>query len=354
MIKKLLFTYFFLYCIEIFAQIGGNSTYTFLNLSNSARVAALGGQSISINDNDFNFVYHNPALLNSKMAKNAIYNYVHYFSDINYSYCAYADTFKRVGTVAAGIHYMNYGKFTKANEFGNITGKFKAYEIAFNMFYARPVFDSLLTAGINLKTIYSQLETYTSYGVAFDFGLNYQSADRLLSVSFVAKNIGTQLKPYYENNFEPLPFDLQLAVSQKLEHAPIRLSLLLHNLHIWDLTYDKKSNQPYSATPNNNSNNEKYNFNIADNILRHSIVSAEFIPTKNFILMLGYNHKRRKEMAVETRPFLVGFSAGVFIKISKIRFSYGFAVYHLAGASQHFSINLNLSDFYKKKLKAKG
>ncbi len=346
--KKLLLTYLFLYSVGVFAQVGGNSTYNFLNLSNSARVAALGGQNISINDNDLNFVYHNPALLNSKMAKNIVLNYVNYFSDINYGYIAYADNFKKIGTAAAGLHYINYGKFIKADELGNITGEFKAFELALNLFWSLPVLDSMFTTGINLKPVYSQLETYKSFGIACDLAANYQSKDKLLSASLVVKNIGSQIKPYYGNNYEALPFDIQLGVSQRLEHAPLRISLLLHHLYKWDLTYNKSSNLAYTDIADNTTYNNKYSFNIADNILRHSIISAEFIPTENFIIMLAYNHKRRKEMAVETRPFLVGFSAGIYIKISKLTISYGHAIYHLAGASQHFSINLNLADFYHR------
>ncbi len=348
MIKKLLLTYLILYSISSIAQVGGNATYTFLNLTNSARVAALGGQNISINDNDLNFVYHNPALLNSKMAKNMVLNYVNYFSDVNYGYIAYADKFNKIGTAAAGLHYINYGKFVKADELGNITGEFKAFELALNLFWSLPVLDSLFTAGINLKPIYSQLESYKSFGLACDLAANYQSKNKLFSASLVIKNIGSQIKPYYQNHYEPIPFDIQIGISNKLEHAPLRLSLLLHHLHKWDLTYNKNSNLAYTTIIDNTSEKNKYNFNIADNILRHSIISAEFIPTKNFIIMMAYNHQRRKEMAVETRPFLVGFSAGVYIKISKFTISYGHAIYHLAGASKHFSLNLNLADFYRK------
>ncbi len=337
-----------MYGVGVFAQIGGNSTYNFLNLSNSARVAALGGQNISINDNDLNFVYHNPALLNSKMAKNIVLNYVNYFSDINYGYVAYADNFQKIGATAAGLHYINYGKFVKADELGNITGEFKAFELALNLFWAVPILDSLFTAGINLKPIYSQLESYKSFGMACDLAANYQSKDKLSSASLVIKNIGSQIKPYYHNHYEAIPFDIQLGVSQKLEHAPIRVSLLLHHLNKWDLTYNKNSNIAYTTTIDKTSDKNKYSFNIADNIFRHSIISAEFIPSKNFIIMLAYNHQRRKEMAVETRPFLVGFSAGTYIKISKFTISYGHAIYHLAGASQHFSLNIHLADFYNR------
>ncbi len=348
-IKKLLLTYIFLQVIEVFAQIGGNSVYSFLNLSNSARVAALGGQSISIADNDLNLVYNNPALLSEDMSKHLAFNYIDYFADVNYGYVSYADNFHRIGTLAFGLQYVDYGKFTKANEFGNITGKFKAFDLALNLFYSFPLFDSLFRAGVNFKPIYSKLENYTSYGLACDFGINYQSANKLFSSSFVIKNIGSQLKPYYHSHYEALPFDMQIAVSQKLEHAPIRFSLLLHSLHKWDLTYDKNSNLAYTSVVNNDENEEKYSFNIVDNIFRHSIVSAELLASENFIIMLGYNHKRRQEMSVATRPFLVGFSAGVYIKISKFRIGYGSAIYHLAGASQHFSVSCNLNDFIKRK-----
>jgi hypothetical protein len=44
---------------------------------------------------------------------------------------------------------------------------------------------------------------------------------------------------------------------------------------------------------------------------------------------------------------MVGFSYGFGIKISKFHLSYGRATYHLAGASNHFSISTNFSSFYK-------
>lgn len=348
-VKKLLLVSFLLvFSFFLRAQVGGNSTYAFLKLTNSARIAALGGQNISINDEDLNFVFHNPALLSSAMSKHLVLNYVNYFAGINYGYVAFAKEYGNVGTFAAGLHYINYGKFIKADETGQITGEFKAFEMALNLFWARPLFDSLLTIGANLKPIYSQLESYKSFGLAFDAGVNYSSKDKLFSASLVVKNVGTQLKPYYKGHYEPIPFDLQIGLTKKLEHAPFRFSALLHHLHKWDLTYDKNSNLAYTSETGDEVNNEKYEFNIFDNVLRHSIFSFEFIPSKNFVVMAGYNHQRRKEMVVATRPALVGFSWGIYLKISKLRLSYGQAIYHLAGASNHFSLNLNFGDFYKR------
>jgi len=339
----------FVISANLFAQIGGTSTYNFLKLTNSARIAALGGENISISDGDLNFVFHNPALLTNSMNSNLVLNYVNYFAGINYGYTAFAKDFNKTGTFAAGLHYINYGKFVKADNTGKITGEFKAFELALNLFWSQSIIDSLLRIGINLKPVYSQLETYKSFGLALDVGIHYQSSRKYFSAGLVLKNMGTQIKPYYQDNYEKLPFDFEIGLSQKLEHAPFRFSFLYHHLNKWDLTFDKNSNQAYTSSNNQGTEQGKYEFNVFDNFFRHSIISAEFIPSKNFILMIGYNHQRRKEMMVSTRPFLVGYSWGIFLNISKIKLSFGQSIYHLAGASNHFSISFNLSDFYKSK-----
>ena len=69
------------------AQLGGNATYAFLNLTNSARVASLGGKVVSIWDDDLNLSFHNPSNLHEGMSNHLVMNYVNYFSDINYRIC---------------------------------------------------------------------------------------------------------------------------------------------------------------------------------------------------------------------------------------------------------------------------
>jgi len=344
-----LFVLLVFFGISSIGQVGGSSTYGFLKLTNSARVAAIGGQNISIADGDLNFVYHNPALLNKSMSSNLVLNYVNYFAGINYGYTSFAKDFNRLGVFAAGLHYINYGKFIKADPSGKITGEFKAFELAINLFWAKPIIDSMLTLGVNVKPIYSQLETYNSFGLALDAGINYQSKNHLFSGSLVIKNIGTQLKPYYPGNYEPLPFDIQIGISQRLEHAPFRFSVLYHHLFKWDLTYNIYGNPSFTSTTSQGVDQKEYEFNIFDNFFRHTIFGLEFLPSKNFVVMLGYNHQRRKELMLPTRPFLVGFSWGIYLNISKIKLSFGQSIYHLAGSSNHFSVSFNLDDFYKSK-----
>jgi len=60
---KIITLFLLLLCQIALAQKGGESTYSFLGLANAARVAALGGEVVSIRDGDINMVFHNPALL---------------------------------------------------------------------------------------------------------------------------------------------------------------------------------------------------------------------------------------------------------------------------------------------------
>jgi hypothetical protein len=332
---------------QLSAQLGGNSTFAFLNLTNSARVASLGGKVVSLWDDDLNLPFHNPSLLHKGMSKQLVLNYVNYFSDINYGYVSYARSYEGVGNFALGLHYINYGKFTAADNVGNITGEFKAAEYAFNMFYSRAL-DSSFSIGVNLKPVYSVLETYRSFGLVADIGLNFTNRDKLFSAGLVLRNVGVQIKPYHDGHREPVPFEILIGLSQKLRHAPFRFSLVGHNLQKPDLTYKDpaKKNEEFDPITGEPIPENKF-AKFGDNLMRHLIFGVEFIPFENFYLRVGYNYQRRQEMKISSRVAMVGFSYGFGIKISRFHLSYGRATYHLAGASNHFSIATSLSSRYQ-------
>jgi hypothetical protein len=117
---------------KVFGQIGGENTYDFLNLTNSARMAALGGNQVALSDSlDLNVSYNNPSLLRSEMKNMLAMNYVDYFAGINYGYAAYSFGTPLPGNFAVGMHYINYGKFIEALPNGEKTGaSFTAAEYA--------------------------------------------------------------------------------------------------------------------------------------------------------------------------------------------------------------------------------
>lgn len=327
------------------AQKGGESTYSFLGLTNSARVAALGGELVSLMDDDINLVFHNPGLLTSGMHNHLTVNYVNYFAGVNYGYASYGYSLEDIGNFALGMHYVNYGTFDRTDELGQSQGTFRASEYAMNLVYSRQFLDSSLTAGVNLKPIFSSFEQYSSFGVAVDLGVSYHHRATLTTVGLVLKNIGTQITSYTGNR-EKLPFEIQAGITQGLEHAPFRFSMTLQHLERWDLSYTLPDEQE-SVTVGNEA--KKSGFDVfGDKLMRHVVFGVELLIGQNFHVDLGYNYKRRKEMKVNVRPGMVGFSMGFGFRVSKFHFAFGRASYHLAGGTNHFSLTTNLSDFYRK------
>ena len=70
------------------AQVGGDNVYEFLNLSASARITGLGGNLITVKDDDVALAYANPATLNSRMHQAISFNYNFHVADINNGYFA--------------------------------------------------------------------------------------------------------------------------------------------------------------------------------------------------------------------------------------------------------------------------
>ncbi|HBX53663.1 MAG: hypothetical protein A2275_03700 [Bacteroidetes bacterium RIFOXYA12_FULL_35_11] len=322
------------------AQVGGNSVYDFINLPNSARVSSLGGNNISLNDHDLNLPFYNPSLLTDSMHHQVVMNFSNYFAGINYGYASFAHKYNDYGVFAAGIQYVNYGSFRETDETGQELGNFKSSEYNFNLMWAKPVLDSMFTVGANLKTVYSEMYQFYSSALLLDAGLTYHLQKWQMNAALVIKNAGFQLKPYHDSNREPMPFDIQMGLTKKLKHAPIRFSFTFHNLLKPDLTYELQ-------TADTSSKKSKF-LVVSDKVLRHVIIGVELLPVKNFFLNIGYNHQRRMELQIETRPYLSGISWGFGFKISKFRFSYGRARYHLAGATNNFSVGMNIDDFYKR------
>ena len=272
--KKLLFIFFIsVLSISAFPQIGGNNTYEFLNLPISARVTALGGSLISTRDNDLNVSLTNPALLTDSMNNNMALSYINYVGDIKYGYASYAKSFKKIGLICGGIQYLNYGRFIRADESGNTDGTFGANEMSFNLSYARSILDSNLNVGVTLKTIYSNLDTYSSLGSAVDLGAVYAIPSKELTFAAVIKNAGRQWKPYISGNREKLPFEIQLGLSKKLKHVPFRLSMVYENLEKWDLTYLDPANPVLTVDPLTGESIKQNKYKIlGDKLMRHIVI----------------------------------------------------------------------------------
>jgi hypothetical protein len=324
------------------------STYEFLNLPNSARIASLGGDYLAIYDNDITLALANPSLISKDMHNNLGFSFVDYYTDINYGYAQYGRSFEKVGTFVATMQFINYGKFDRADETGQRNGTFSAGEYALNIGWGRRLAPHW-SIGANIKGIYSTFEAYTSWGLAVDVAGSYIHEDAGFAASLIARNIGLQLTGYYDNQTHPLPFELQFGLSQGLKHLPLRFSFLYHTMQKWDLTYEDPLVVAENTDPITGEVQEQGGFaDFGDKLMRHIVLGAELNITKFLSIRGGYNYGRRQDNGVTSKMSTVGFSWGIGLRISKFHFSYARSRYHLAGSPNYITLTFNLQEFKTK------
>lgn len=332
-----------------YGQVGGNGVFKFMNMPNSARIAAMGGNFLTIYDNDITLTYANPSLINEKNHNNLGLSFVNYFAGINYGFAQYGRTFDKVGSFVGTLQYINYGRFERTDETGVKYGEFTASEYALNIGWGRSL-TPRWAIGSAFKIIYSSLESYNSFGLAVDVAGTYHNDESGFAASLIFRNIGYQIVGYRNNNSEPLPFEIQAGLSQRFKHLPFRFSVLLTHLEKWDLRYENPQDpsngtDPITGEPNKVSGLEKF----ADNFMRHVVVGGEILLGKNFSLRGGYNYQRRQEMVVSEKKGLVGFSWGFGFRVSQFQFSYARSTYHLVGSPNYVTMTINLGGFAKGK-----
>lgn len=325
---------------KLAGQIGGDNTYEFLNLSTNALVTSLGGINVSVPSGDPSLAFYNPALIWGSSPNNFTLNYVNYFAGINFGSATWTGEHEKAGRFAVGIIYLNYGKFEEADNTGTITGEFRASEYAMNLTWNWHI-DTMFNVGINLKPVLSQLESYTSFGLAFDLGVTYRSLNGIINAGLVVSNIGFQITGYTSGR-EKLPISITAGITAKPQHAPFRISLTAHHLGKYDLTH--------SYT--NEGSNEEADYSglsaFGENIMRHLVLGAEFIPSPNFFISAGFNYQRRKELAVDYRSSTVGFSTGFGLRLTAFDLTYSRSRFHLAGSVNNISLMVKPGVFFKR------
>ena len=266
--KKIVFSIILtLFATKMGAQ-ESQTGYNFLRLPVSAHAAALGGDNITLIEDDEALVFHNPALLASVSDKTINLNYMNYMSGANTASASFNRIVKEKASWAVSAQYMDYGKMKETDESNNILGEFSAKDIAVAGYFSYMLSDRLV-GGITAKFITSYIGDYNSIGMGVDLGLNYYDPDREWSISAVAKNLGGQLKAYDEK-YDKMPIDVQVGVTKRFVHTPFRVSATMVNLNNWDKSF-----------------------------INHVVLGADFIITDSFWIGGGYNFRRADEMKIE-------------------------------------------------------
>ena len=323
-LKNIIFCFFIAFPFLALSQ-SGESAFGFLRLPYSSRVAGLGGSNISIIEDDITLAMHNPALLINVSDKTINLSYMSYMNDSKLAGAAFSKAFGERSIGAISARYVDYGEFEGYTEDNIYTGTFTAKDIEIAATYSY-LLDEEWSGGVTGRLIYSKYEALSAIALGVDLGINYYNPENEISASFVIKNLGGQVKSF-EDKSEKLPVDVQLGISKKLPHAPIRLSLTLTNLHKWG------KDDFYNADGSEDS--------TSDLLLKHIVFGADALLGKNFYASLGYNFRMSKELSAGSSKW-DGLSIGAGLNINKVKFGASYSKLHVSSSSFLFNLSYTL------------
>lgn len=304
--KKVVFTLLgILFALLVNAQ-ESQEVYSFLRLPVSAHAAALGGDNITINDDDPTMIFHNPALISNTSDKSINLNFMTYMEGAKTASASFIKAWKERATWGVSAQYMDYGSMKEMTADNIELGSFSAKDIALAGTFAY-LLSNRWSGGITLRFITSSLGGYNSIGIATDLGLNYLDEERGWSISAVAKNLGGQVKAY-QDTYEKIPFDLQVGVSKQLNAAPLRFSVTLSRLNRWDT-----------------------------NFIQHLALGADVFIGERVYIAAGYNFRRKEEMKISdgdgSSSHGAGLSIGAGLSLQRFKLGVAYAKYHVSASS---------------------
>ena len=289
--------------------------YSFLRLPVSAHAAALGGDNITLTDDDPTLLFHNPALINGVSDKSLNLNFMTYMEGAKTASASFVKAYKERASWAASAQYMDYGSMKETTVDNIQTGDFSARDIALAGSFAY-MLTNRISGGITGRFISSHIAGYSSAAVAIDLGINFFDEVHSWSLSAVAKNLGGQIKAY-DDDFERIPLDLQLGVTKRLVGSPLRLSLTLSRLNRWDT-----------------------------GLIRHVAVGADLLLGENIYVAAGYNFRRAHEMKISDSEgesnHGAGLSLGGGLQLERFKLQASYAKYHVSAWSLLINVTYSL------------
>lgn len=289
--------------------------YSFLRLPVSAHVAALGGDNITLTDDDPTVIFHNPSLLSNVTDKSLNLNYMTYMEGCKTASASFVKTYNERATWGVAAQYMDYGTMKETTVENIQMGTFSARNIAVAASLSYLLSDKF-SGGITTRFISSHIASYNSAAIAFDLGANYFDEEKGWSLSAVAKNLGGQVKAY-EDDFERIPLDLQLGVAKRLIGSPLRLSVTLTRLNNWDQGF-----------------------------IKHLNIGADLLLGENIYVAAGYNFRRSSDMKINDDDgdsnHGAGFSIGAGLHLERFKLQAAYAKYHVSASSLLINVSYAL------------
>lgn len=295
--------------------------YNFLRLPVSAHAAALGGDNISIIEDDPTLMFGNPALLASVSDKTLNLNFMTYMDGANTGSASFNRVVNDKASWGVMGQYMNYGSIKQTDENNVEMGTFTAQEIALAGVFSYTLAKNLV-GGITARWVASYIGNYNSMAASIDLGLNYYNPDMEFSVSAVAKNLGGQLKAYDEE-YGKMPLDLLVGATKRFENMPFRISATLVDLNHWDYSF-----------------------------INHVVAGVDLMLSDQFYVAAGYNFRRAKDMKIAEgggeydeateSSHGAGLTFGAGLQLDRFKLHVGYAKYHVSSNSLLINVSYGL------------
>ena len=283
------------------------TAFNFLRLPTSAHTAALGGENISLTDDDASMVFQNPALLYNVTDRTLGLNMMTYMQGSITGSASYSQTVGDRGSWGIQGRFINYGEMKQTTVNNEQTGTFHANDFAIGSTFAYGLTERI-NGGVTAKIVASYIGQYYAMGAAVDLGLNYYDPESQWSIDAVARKLGGQLKPY-EDDFERIPLDVPLGVTKRLASSPLRFSATLVRLNDWEYGIGK-----------------------------HLVLGADLLLSDQFYVAAGYNPLRASEMKIsagenDESSHGAGLSIGAGMMLERLQLHVAYGKYHVSSTS---------------------
>jgi len=286
-----------------YAQSGTNA-YEFLNIPVSAHSAAVGGQNVSLPDDDITMMFTNPALLSNVKHNTVNLDFTTYIASTKKLSAAFARQAGERTTWAVAAQYLTYGSIDETDATGNTLGKFTPSDLSIQGTYSY-LLTEYWSGAVTAKMLYSKYGEFNAFAMGVDLGLNYYNEEQGLSLSLAGRNFGGQIDPLYETK-EALPFDFAMGISKQLGHAPVRLNFTLDDLTHWK----------------------------GINFIQHCIFGADVLLGKIVWVGAGYNFRQAKEMkTADGSAHWAGLNVGAGLNVKKFNIGLAWGRYHMSSSS---------------------
>ena len=174
--RRSFFAVVFLFLALLSDAQESQTAYNFLRLPVSAHVAALGGENISLIDDDATLIFHNPALINGVSDKTINLNFMTYMQGAKTASASFLKAAGDRGTWGVTAQYMDYGSMKETTADHQELGTFSARDIALGGTFAYALTNQI-SGGVTAKVVSSHIAGYSSLTVGIDLGVDYFNED---------------------------------------------------------------------------------------------------------------------------------------------------------------------------------